>query len=127
MAALDHALKASAPQPQAPASVHRSIMRAVQAAERPAPAQPRLAWLRWLAAPAVALVALLVVWQSVRGPVTPVAQAEPSLAAAVSALEIGGQMTLAVPSAMVAPLTEELQRLNRDLDNTTKFLLASLP
>jgi hypothetical protein len=36
-------------------------------------------------------------------------------------------MARAVPSAVVAPLTDELQKLNQDLNNTAQFLLASLP
>jgi hypothetical protein len=125
--ALDHALKMTAPEPQAPDWLHRSIMRAVQVAERPAEAQPRLGVLCRLAAPALALVALLAAWQAVRGPVRPTMQATQSLTAAAGALEMSGQMTRLVPSAVVAPLSEELGRLNCDLDNTAKFLLASLP
>jgi hypothetical protein len=55
-------------------------------------------------------------------------------AAAQSAFERAGatlatseEMALAVPGAAVAPLTQEWQRLNQDLDNTTQFLLATLP
>ena len=127
MTALDHALKETAPKAQAPASLHRSIMRAVQAAERPALAQREPTVLRWLAAPVLAMVALLLVWHALRGPVRPTAPDTQSLAAATSALEAGGQMARAVPSAVVAPLSDELARLNRDLDNTAQFLLASLP
>jgi hypothetical protein len=32
-----------------------------------------------------------------------------------------------MPSQMVAPLSEEWERLNGDLDRTQEFLLASLP
>ena len=53
--------------------------------------------------------------------------ASQSLAAAQSALEMGGQMARAMPAAMVSPLTDELNRVNRDLTNTANFLLASLP
>ena len=49
MAALDRALKQTAPRPHAPPSLHGSIMRAVQAVERPAAnARRGLALLRWL-------------------------------------------------------------------------------
>jgi hypothetical protein len=127
MAALDRALKDSSPKVQVPASLHRSIMRGVAAARRPAGAQPWLAFLRWLAVPAAAVVALLVVWQASRGPVQPAAPAMESLAAAARTLEMGDRMAQKVPSVMVAPLSDELERLNRDLDNTAEFLLASLP
>jgi len=36
-------------------------------------------------------------------------------------------MASTVPGTALAPLTEEWQRLNQDLDNTTQFLLATLP
>jgi hypothetical protein len=36
-------------------------------------------------------------------------------------------MARAMPSAVVNPLADELKNINRDLDNTAQFLLASLP
>jgi hypothetical protein len=127
MTALDRALKETAPKPQAPPSLHRSIMQAVRATERPAPAPGGLSFLKWLPAPALVALALLVVWHAQRGTVRPPAPDPRSLAAATAALEMGGQMAQAMPSAVVAPLKDELERLNRDLDNTAQFLLASLP
>ena len=127
MAALDHALKATAPKPRAPASLHRSIMRAVESSARPAAAEPWPVFLRWLVAPAVAVVALLVVWQAVRNPVGPPVRDTQCLADAASALQMGSQVARAAPSAVVAPLSDELNRLNRDLDQAAEFLLASLP
>ncbi len=127
LAALDRDLRATAPKAEAPASLHRSIMRAVRAADPPGEAEGAPGFLRWLIAPAAAVIALLVVWQSVRGPGQPSPPKPPPLAAAANALEMGGQMVQAVPSAVVAPLADELERLNQDLDNTAQFLLASLP
>ncbi len=49
------------------------------------------------------------------------------MAAATTALEMGGQAARAAPAAVVTPLAEELARVNRDLDSTAQFLLASLP
>jgi hypothetical protein len=55
-------------------------------------------------------------------------------AAAQSAFERAGttlaaseEMAWTAPATAVAPLTEEWQRLNQDLDNTAQFLLAALP
>ena len=127
MTALDRALKQTAPKLQAPPSLHRSIMLAVQAAERPVDAPRSWSFLKWLPAPALVVLALLVAWYAQRGPVRPPAPDPQSLAAATTALEMGGQMAQAMPSAVVAPLADELERLNRDLDNTAQFLLASLP
>jgi hypothetical protein len=127
MAALDRALKDASPKPRAPASLHGSIMRAVQAGQPPAVAQRPLALLRWLTAPAAVAIALLLIWQAQRHPARPAPTATQSLATAASALDMSRQMTRVVPSAVLGPLSEELERLNRDLDNTAKFLLASLP
>ena len=115
LAALHAELKETAPKAQVPDSLHRSILRAVQAAERPKAAAPRLALLRWLAVPAVTALALLVAWHALRSPVKPPVPEPQSLAAAASALEAGGQMARAVPSAVVAPLSDELQGLKGDL------------
>ncbi len=127
LAALDSALRTTVPKAEAPALLHDSIMRAVQEAERPGGAQREPAVLRWLLAPAVAVAALLVVWLVARGPVGPSAPKPQSLSTAANALELGGQVVQAVPSAVVSPLSDELQRLNRDLNSTAQFLLASLP
>jgi hypothetical protein len=102
-------------------------MQAVRAAEQPAAAPARLAFLRWLALPAGASLVLLVVWHSQRLPADKPTPATPSLYAAANALETGGQIARTAPSAVVAPLSDELQRLNRDLDNAAQYLLASLP
>ncbi len=125
MTMLDRALKETAPKLQAPPSLHRSIMRAVRAAERPS-VSPGWSFLKWLPAPALVALALLA-WHAQRGPASRSAPSPQSLAAAATALAIGGQMAQAMPAAVVAPLADELARLNRDLNNTAQFLLASLP
>src|ERR1035437_677767 len=89
MTALDRALKETAPKLQAPPSLHRSIMVAVRAAERPS-ASPGLSFLKWLSAPALVALALLVAWHAQRGPVRPPAPNPQSLAAATTALAMGG-------------------------------------
>ena len=127
MMALDRALKETAPRAEAPASLHRSIMQAVRAANCPAAAQRQPNVLRWVPVPVFAAMVLLLVLWVLQSPVrTPVRNAQP-LAAATSALKLGDQMVRSMPSAMVAPLSDELDRLNRDLDKTAQFLLASLP
>lgn len=127
MTVLDRALKETAPKLKAPPSLHGSIMRAVRAAERPVAAPQGLTFLKWLPAPALVALVLLVAWHVQRGQVRPPAPDPQSLAAATAALEMGGQMAQAMPSAVVAPLAAELERLNQDLNNTAQFLLASLP
>ena len=128
MAALDRALKETAPKIQIPPSLHSSIMRAVQAVERPgARARGELSFLRWLPVPVVVALALMVIWHSALGPVRLPAQHTEQLSAATTVLQVGGEMARAVPSAVVNPLADELKNINRDLDNTAQFLLASLP
>jgi hypothetical protein len=128
LTAFEQALKETAPKLSAPPSLHGSIMRAVRAAERPAAAPQGLSFLKWLPAPALVALALLVAWHVQRGAVRPpVPASQQPLAAATTALEMGGRMAQAMPSAVVAPLAAELERLNQDLNNTARFLLASLP
>lgn len=127
MTALDRALRQERPEPQTPPGLHRSIMRAVRVAQRPQAAPRGLAVLRWVAAPVVAALVVLAVWPALRGPGRPHAHGRQSLAAATTALEMSSQLAKTVPSAVVAPLSDELERLNRDLDNTAQFILASLP
>jgi hypothetical protein len=127
MTALDRALKETAPKLQAPPSLHRSIMQAVRATEQRPSVSAGFSFLKWLPAPALVTLALLVAWYAQRGPVRPPAPNPQSLAAAITALKMGGQMAQSMPSAVVAPLADELARVNRDLNNTAQFLLASLP
>jgi len=128
LAALDRALKRTVPTPHAPPSLHGSIMRAVRSAHRPA-ADPRNEWafLRWLPVPVAVVITLAAILHQAREPVRPPAKSTQPLAVATTALQVGGEMARAVPSAVVAPLTDELQKLNQDLNNTAEFLLASLP
>jgi hypothetical protein len=127
MVALDRGLKETAPRAEAPASLHQSIMQAVRAANRPvaAPRQPSV--LRWVPVPVFAVLLVLVVVWVLQSPVRPPVQTAQPLAAATTALHLGNQVVRTMPTAVVAPLSDELDRLNRDLDKTAQFLLASLP
>ena len=69
----------------------------------------------------------MVIWHAALGPVRLPAQHTEQLSAATTVLQVGGEMARAVPSAVVNPLADELKNINRDLDNTAQFLLASLP
>ena len=124
---VDRELKGAAPKTEPPPGLHRAIMGAVRAAEEPAQAPRALAAWRWVAAPVVTLLALVMAWYVLRGPVRPPTRDTQSLAAATTALEMSGQLAQTMPAAVVAPLSDELERLNRDLDNTAQFILASLP
>jgi hypothetical protein len=121
--ALGRALRNPPPSHPAP---HEAIMRAVRAKAAARREQPRRAsWAVWLAAPAsVALLAVVCYWKVAPPP----APADgPSLAGAVQVLEMGETMSGAMPSAVMAPLTQEWARVDHDLQNTTQVLLASFP
>jgi len=105
-------------------SLHDSIMRAVRAsAQRGQPRRaPGLSWL-----PASATLAALVVvclWMSRPNPAPP---ERPSLDGPLMALEMSEQMPAAMPSMVMAPLSNEWARVNHDVQETTQILLASFP
>jgi hypothetical protein len=110
--------------PLAEASMHDSIMRAVRAAARQE--QPRRApWAAWVAAPAsIAAVAVVCVWMGYHRSAPAGGR---SLDGAVMVLEMSEKMPNAMPSLVMSPLSEELARVDHDLQNTTQVLLASFP
>ncbi|HWW01364.1 MAG TPA: hypothetical protein VNZ64_16830 [Candidatus Acidoferrum sp.] len=129
--ALGRVLKETPPPASVPPpGLHQAIMRAVRAGAQPAaPARKAALWRR-LPAPALAALVLVAVWwalgpgrDSSRRPATE----REGLGRAVAVLELGERVTQRMPSQMVAPLSEEWQRLNGDFDRTQEFLLASLP
>jgi len=121
-AAVDAALKGKPPRPELPAFLHEGIMRAVESSRaRPAAVAPAMRLVPWLAAPALALLVFGGAWwfrDRVRSS---------ALQPATAALNLGSRMPERIASSAVAPLSDELQRLHRDFDNTKDFLLASLP
>ena len=132
---LDRALRNAPTAAEAQPELHSAIMEAVRAS-RGANRESAANWpwrfpLRWLPAPALAALALLGLWWALHSPPeTPVHQAgtgHASILQISSALEAGDNATRALPSAVIAPLSEELVRVNLDLENTAQFLLASLP
>jgi hypothetical protein len=147
--ALAVALKSQLPRPEASAPRHASIMRAVRAARRAPVAENRPGWPRWIAVSSAVLLVLLGVVAGIRfiprqgsaagGGESPTSAAvidrrymggetdAPTLAAAGSALELGGSLVRGAPAAVLTPLTDEMERLERDWTRTEQFLLASLP
>jgi hypothetical protein len=130
-AGLDQALKNFRREPEYPASLHAAIMHAVRAAEP----EPTFGWQnlspRLLPAMAIAILVSLGIWGGGHffhptKMVSPPAESS-ALATASSALETGDTLVRIVPGATLSPLNEEMLKLNRDLDGTKKFLLASLP
>jgi hypothetical protein len=129
--ALDQALKSQWPRPGASASLHASIMRAVRAGAHAPVTEPHPAWPRWIPVTGLALLVFLGVFLAIHFSRHPGAKAQyaelPSLAAASSALELGGSLIREAPAAVMSPLSDEMQRLERDWDNAKRFLFATLP
>jgi hypothetical protein len=47
--------------------------------------------------------------------------------AASTALDVGEYLTTSLQTAITAPMADELDRLNLDIANTTRALIATLP
>ena len=84
---------------------------------------PRLmTWVRWLPVPAAGVLALCAVyWLSLPQ------SSNPSVPSLTDAFQAGEQITEMIPVQLVDPLTQEWQRVNLDLENTSRFLLAAVP
>jgi hypothetical protein len=128
---LDQTLKNRLPKPAPAGSLHDSIMCAVRGAPRPAAGEERAGWPRWIPVSSLALLALLAVFVAIRLATRPDVRVQPAgsqtLAAAGSALELGGSLMRQAPAAAMSPLSDEMQKLDRDLEDTERFLLATLP
>ncbi len=121
---LERALNSGPPDDMAPASLHGSIMDALRTspASQPMVAGGRAA-LRLLAALALALP-LVFVWSAVRSRRPDV---RAPLGTAVAALQVGQEAPQIAAAVALRPLADEMGRLNQDLDETTRFVLASIP
>lgn len=123
MQSLDRSLKVVQPTQPIPTALHASVMRAVRAVAKPQERQFAPPVLHWLPAPALALLAVFGLWWFLNRP-----PHEPqSLRAATAALEQSHEMTQKAPAAVLAPLAQEMNNLNRDFQNAVEFLAASVP
>ena len=121
--ALDQRLKATRPTTPVPAALHASLMCSVRAAAEAQERQRAPGILRWLPAPALALLVACGLWWSLnRSP-----QDSPSLTFAATALEQGHEIAQKSPEVVLAPLAQEMDNLNRDFQNAVAFLAASMP
>jgi hypothetical protein len=123
--ALGRALRHQPPPSATP--LHDSIMRAVRESARRG--QPRRApvsyWLTASAASAAVMaMGAVCLWLALHRAAPGGA---PSLDGPAMVLEMSEQMPSTVPLAMLAPLSDEWARVNRDLQHTTEVLLASFP
>jgi hypothetical protein len=121
--AVDSALKGERPWPELPPFLHQRIMHAVEGSRTGSlrTASPGTV-VAWVVAPALAVAVLIGAWWRVQG----WAKAK-ALEPAATALALGSKMPQTAAAKALAPLSDELQRVNRDLEQTKNFLLASLP
>ena len=124
MRALDRQLRAAQPTSPVPTALHASVMRAVRAATDSQERQSAPRVLRWLWAPAaLAVLVAFDLWlSSSRSP-----HESPSMTVAAIALEQGQEMAQKAPEVVLAPLSQEMNNLNRDFQNAVDFLVASVP
>ncbi len=129
--ALARKLKQTAPGKEPPPGLHSEIMRAVRASGkgrmRGSPRLDASAWMaRWWGVPASAALLVLLLWWipqlERQGQTT-----APALHTAAEILDLSDGLTQAAPVTALAPLSEELDRLNRDLGNAAETFLASVP
>jgi hypothetical protein len=136
---LEHALESATPRVEIPPALHLSIMQAVRDAAVSATPEhsetlaageraPRLAriFLWWLGVPSTALLIVLAVWVNayIRSQEN---SSEPKMNPAAIAFQAREKITDAVPALTLAPLTDELERLDQDLESAQQLLAASLP
>jgi hypothetical protein len=122
---LDHLLRKSVPMPPPPETLQADILQALHR-ESQLPTRPHLPRLAWLPIPAAALV-LLIAWALLDPTGDPAVSDTSPLDSTGAAIELSGRLAHSAPDVLLAPMADELERLNRDLDSTAKFLLANLP
>jgi hypothetical protein len=72
----------------------------------------------------VAALAVICLWPAFHRPAAP---GRPSLDGAVLVLEMSEQMPDTMPKLVMAPLSDEWARVDRNVQDTTQVLLASFP
>jgi len=131
---VDRGLRSHPPDFESPPDLDFAIMNEVRQAARTSsaalPKRKSRTLLRSLPAAAMATLALVVAWWIFNRPATSSLQNRvanrPSLEVG-PALELGANAARDIPPVVVGPLSDELDRMNADLDNAAKFLLSSLP
>jgi hypothetical protein len=132
--ALESALRGSAPKLEFPPELHDSIMYAVHATDRTERTKvsamgllQRLIKVGWFPISGFAGLVLFAVLLLIHNrPVATTHDPQP-LAEISKAFTTGQEFVDALPSVTVGPLSDELEKVNRDLDRTAEFLIATLP
>jgi hypothetical protein len=131
---MDEVLRSTERKTRIPLSLHSSIMHAVRKADRHSESKghhQRTGLVDWLPLPIGAAAAIVLGWILIRHQATPIPSSSgsgpQSITLAFSPFEFRDEVVKSVPSVVFAPLTNELQLINKDLERTADFLLASLP
>lgn len=118
-----------------PADLHDAIMNAVRDHDLKSPVVDRRVsagfsqWLKWIAATASAAACLFVAFMLMHQHDSQQNLSPGSVGMAVAAAEtpaLRDDVTASLPAAL-SPLSDELTRVQTDLDRTKAFLLSSLP
>ena len=123
---LEQALRNARPGPETPLHIHGAIMHRVRKISHSATPESR-PLIRWLASASITASALTAIWLAVRHSDSSLQAHRDPLVAAQTVLDAGDELGRTTASAMLAPLSEELAALRRDLDNVTQSVLASVP
>ena len=132
--ALESALRVSPPRTEFPPELHDSIMNAVHTANRADRVEisgvglfQRIIQVRWLPVTGFAGLLLLGAWLSIHNRPAATTQNPQPIAEISNAIATSQELMDSLPSITVGPLSDELDKANRDLDRTAEFLLATLP
>ena len=120
---LDRRLESGPPEQPLPPDLHASVMRAVRHAAGKSERQFAPVIVRWLPAPALALLVVAGVWWGLNR----TAEQPQPLTTAGAALTRSHELTRQAPAAVLAPLSKEMESLHRDFRKAVEFLVASVP
>lgn len=130
-AAVDAALRKGPPAGAGPDDLHDRIMRAIQSAETVQALPHREFRARLVPLAALGSLVLLgiatAVYCSRPNAGAPLPGGTSSLTIASTTLETGGEWITTAPGAALSPLSEEMSRLDHDLEGVQEHLLASVP
>jgi len=132
--ALESALRGSPPGTEFPPQLHDSIINAVHTAQRAESTEAsgvamiqRFIKIGWVALGGFAGLVLLGVLLSIQNHPVATTQNPQPLAEISEAFATSQELMDSLPSVTVGPLSDELDKVNRDLGRTAEFLLATLP
>jgi hypothetical protein len=121
---VDQSFKNQFPQSDPPPSLHASIMNAIKTDVHVVEQKHHFPALRRFALAACVIAIAFGIWFSLNRP----APRQPgSLAGVTDALDFRVEIYDSISEVQVSSLSQELERLNKDLDNATQTLLAALP